>query len=163
MLVADRMRQDQMRNILCLDEKEFDNALLEWVLQFGFRIDGSDVVFVGGDVQGFISELDRQFKQWIQSKTGKKQEELVPFFAPPPLTQPVPENREKETPASSPAGKTMPEGLQKILTRRADQSRQFQKKREERIEHTNPQIQAAIEAGDFSEAKGLFYYVIVGD
>ncbi len=44
--------------------------LVKWAKQFGFKLDGEDVVFEGGRKDEFIAQLEKEFQSW--GKDGKK-------------------------------------------------------------------------------------------
>ena len=74
MKVSSRVRLDMMRNILELDAKTFDNKILDWAVEFNFKIDGDFIVIENADIDGFITGLDRQFDRWKnaeKSSSGK--------------------------------------------------------------------------------------------
>ena len=69
--VSDKIAIRQMRNILEMDEKTFDKKIIDWAVEFGFRIDGDYININRGTINDFIDHLDKQFKAWeLQEETG---------------------------------------------------------------------------------------------
>ena len=77
--VSDRIRMEQMRKILKMNEDTFNDNIIEWAVEFGFRIDGDYININFNTIDDFIGRLDNQFKIWEhQETTGNgKVEELV--------------------------------------------------------------------------------------
>lgn len=74
MQVSKRLRVDMMREALGMESKAFSSKMIDWAAQFGFQIDGDYVDLAGGDVKGFITELDSYFTEWnakAKTKQGK--------------------------------------------------------------------------------------------
>ena len=71
MKVSTRIRQDQLRKLLKMEEDTFNERIIEWAEEFGFKIDGDYVAFGGGDVDAFIQSLDQQFAEWTGAETSK--------------------------------------------------------------------------------------------
>ncbi|MHA1727724.1 MAG: hypothetical protein ACTSWY_03215 [Promethearchaeota archaeon] len=72
--VSTRIRIDMMRDTIGMDSKEFNEKIWNWAEKFGFTINGDYIVIEGADIDGFISDLDKQFKLWgdkEKSKNGK--------------------------------------------------------------------------------------------
>jgi hypothetical protein len=69
MKTSSKIRLDMMREILQLKSSTFNSKILDWALDFGFKIDGDYIIIEGADVDAFISDLDRQFENW---KTKEK-------------------------------------------------------------------------------------------
>ncbi len=162
MLVADRMRQDQMRRILGLDDKDFDNALLDWALQFRFRIDGEDVVFAGGDVQGFIGELDQQFKQWNKAVVGKTKDVQVPtFFNPPPLASPPQIITEGSPTQAQQGGTKQPANITRTQSKLLSLLMAAEEEKERKDWERMQEIRLSLEKGDFKIAKSVVHCILL--
>ena len=69
MKTSSKIRLDMMREILQLNSSTFNSKILDWALDFGFKIDGDYIIMGNADVDAFISDLDRQFENW---KTKEK-------------------------------------------------------------------------------------------
>ncbi len=69
--VSARIRQDQMRDTLGLDAKQFNEKIWDWASEFGFKIDGDYINIGQGNVDGFIAELDKQFTNWHKQAEDK--------------------------------------------------------------------------------------------
>lgn len=69
MKTSSKIRLDMMREILQLNSSTYNSKILDWALDFGFKIDGDYIIIEGADVNAFISDLDRQFEHW---KTKEK-------------------------------------------------------------------------------------------
>lgn len=85
MRVASRVRLDMLKGALKMPASEFDEKIFEWAEEFKFRIDGDFVDFAGGNVGGFIAELDAAFENWAQEggkKAEKAQEAISPQIPP---------------------------------------------------------------------------------
>ncbi len=75
--VSTRIRQDQMRKILKMDEDTFNEQIINWADKFGFKIDGDYIAFGGGDTDAFIQSLDQQFAEWTGAETSKAGKAIV--------------------------------------------------------------------------------------
>ncbi len=73
MRVSSRVRLDMLQGALKMPASEFNEKIFEWAEEFKFRIDGDYVDFAGGNIGGFIAELDAAFANWGQ-EGGKKAE-----------------------------------------------------------------------------------------
>jgi flagellar biosynthesis GTPase FlhF len=69
--VYTKIKKEEMRKILNMKEDVFNDRLLDWALEYGFKIDGNMVLLENADVQGFISGLDNQFSDWKAKETSK--------------------------------------------------------------------------------------------
>lgn len=69
--VARRIRQEQVRKILKLDEDAFNERVIDWADEFGFRIDGDFLVIEdAAGVSDFISSLEHEFTTWGTGEAG---------------------------------------------------------------------------------------------
>ena len=66
--VSTRMTQEQMRGILKMSAEDFNDRILDWAEEFGFKIDGDSVNFAGADMDAFIQSLDDEFATWGKSE-----------------------------------------------------------------------------------------------
>lgn len=66
--VSVRLKQAQMRRVLAMDEEEFDEKIFAWADEFGFVIDGDDVIIKRDNVSEFIALLEREFASWTESE-----------------------------------------------------------------------------------------------
>ncbi len=73
MRVSSRVRLDMLQGALKMPASDFNEKIFEWAEEFKFRIDGDFVDFSGGNIGGFIAELDAAFANWGQDG-GKKTE-----------------------------------------------------------------------------------------
>jgi tetratricopeptide (TPR) repeat protein len=64
MKVSTKIRLDIMRDVLKMEFSEFNEKLLDWAVEFGFKIDGDYIIIENSDVEGFINQLDKQFELW---------------------------------------------------------------------------------------------------
>jgi alkylation response protein AidB-like acyl-CoA dehydrogenase len=69
MSVSDRIRMDQMLNILDIDRRTFDLKLLDWAIEFGFKIDGDYIQLKQETMDSFIDMLDAQFEEWAEMES----------------------------------------------------------------------------------------------
>src|SRR5271157_3012712 len=102
--VSTRIRQDQLRKLLKTDEDTFNERIIEWAEEFGFKIDGDYVAFGGGDMDAFIQSLDQQFAEWTgaeTSKAGKVGHAEPTTVVPKPTAKPQPKPVAKPKPATS--------------------------------------------------------------
>ncbi len=56
--VSDSIKMEQMRRMLKLDQEAFDEKLLDWEGEFGFRIDRDYVNINVKTVDDFINQLE---------------------------------------------------------------------------------------------------------
>jgi len=68
MSVSTRINLDRMQNVLDMDKKTFDNKIFEWAEEFGFTIDGDNLIINVNTVSDFIEALDKQFASWEKGK-----------------------------------------------------------------------------------------------
>lgn len=69
--VSVRIKMEQMRNILEMDQKTFDKKIIDWADEFGFTIDGDYISISKESVDDFINALDAQFKSWEHKEAGR--------------------------------------------------------------------------------------------
>ena len=72
--VSRKLGFSAMQKALAMDENTFMIKIFDWADQFGFTIDGSEVIFKQEMKDDFISMLEDQFEQWEgkeKSKEGK--------------------------------------------------------------------------------------------
>ena len=62
--VSVKIKMDQMRDILKMDQTTFNDKIIDWADQFGFIIDGDFINVKKESVDDFIDMLDSQFKSW---------------------------------------------------------------------------------------------------
>ena len=87
--VSTRIRQDQMRKILKMNEDTFNEQIISWACEFGFKIDGDYVTFSEGDTDAFIAALNAQFQDWgTMEQTGAGKYPVTLLMCPPPATGP---------------------------------------------------------------------------
>ncbi len=61
--VTTRIKMDMLQKALGLDTTTFNDKIFDWAAAFHFKIDGDFVVIEGGDVEGFISKLEDEFRE----------------------------------------------------------------------------------------------------
>jgi len=72
--ISERISLSMMRDILELDEKTFNQRIIDWAAEFNFTIDGEYLNVNKETVDDFIDALDRQFAMWgktEQERNGK--------------------------------------------------------------------------------------------
>lgn len=79
--VSTKLRMDMMRTALDLDEKTFIDRIFDWAFEFGFKIDGDFIIMGDADIEGFIAQLDQQFKNWNRTGKVKDTETGISMFA----------------------------------------------------------------------------------
>ena len=68
--VSVRIKMEQMRNMLDLDQKTFDKKLLDWASEYDWIIDGNYIIVKKESVDGFIASVDPQtMHQPAENKT----------------------------------------------------------------------------------------------
>ena len=55
------IKKDTFRKILELDEQAFELKLLDWAIEFGFKINDEMILFDKADISGFLSSLESQY------------------------------------------------------------------------------------------------------
>ncbi len=71
--VSDNIQLEQIRKILNLDIKTFNENIFEWAKELGFRIDGDYIRFSKDSEFYLIAKLDAQFRSWeTNEKRGLK-------------------------------------------------------------------------------------------
>jgi len=81
--VSDKIKMDQMRNILKVDKETFNENIIDWAEEFRFRIDGDYVIVNQESVDDFIDELDSKFAVWEKQEIagiGKVDKDLGDFM-----------------------------------------------------------------------------------
>lgn len=68
--ISDSIKIEQMRNMLNLDKKTFDENLLNWAVEFGFRIDREYINISNASIDDFIIKLEAQFDLWEKRETA---------------------------------------------------------------------------------------------
>ena len=72
MHVSEELSVERMAKSLDMEVETLWDKLFDWASEFGFKIKGETVVFSGGNVDGFIGALDKQFTEWADAEeTGK--------------------------------------------------------------------------------------------
>ncbi|HMF31773.1 MAG TPA: hypothetical protein VKK79_10175 [Candidatus Lokiarchaeia archaeon] len=71
MRVSSRVRLDMLQDALRMSASEFNQQIFVWAEDFNFRIDGDFVDFEGGDLGGFVAELDAAFANWTLDGSSK--------------------------------------------------------------------------------------------
>ncbi len=71
MSVSDKFRLDMLRDILKMEFSDFNARLLDWAVEFGFKIDGDYIIFGSAGVEDFIRNLDKQFELWTKIEKKK--------------------------------------------------------------------------------------------
>ncbi len=71
MAVSSKLKLELMQQALQLPSEVFGAKIFDWAAEFGFRIDGDYVLFEGGDISGFIANLDREFQEWGEKSRNK--------------------------------------------------------------------------------------------
>ncbi len=89
MRVSSRVRVDMLQGALKMPASDFNEKIFEWAEEFKFRIDGDYVDFAGGNIGGFIAELDAAFANWGQ-KGSKKAEKAEKALVAAPLKESPP-------------------------------------------------------------------------
>jgi len=69
--VSDKMEISQIATILGLDEADTLRRIVGWAMQFGFKINGKEVIFSQGDLNAAIKDLDKQFGAWGDREKDK--------------------------------------------------------------------------------------------
>jgi len=70
--VSTRIRIDMLRDdFLKMERADFADRLLEWAIEFGFKIDGEYIIIEGKNVDNFISTIDKMFEQWGEGEKSK--------------------------------------------------------------------------------------------
>lgn len=72
MMVSERIKLNRLANLLGLSEQFVWDHIIEWASQFKFKIDDDEVIFGQGNIDAFIDELDKKFKDWDSSENDKK-------------------------------------------------------------------------------------------
>ena len=72
MRVSNRLKFDTMASALEMDMSTFNKNIFDWADQFGFRIDGDNVIFTKEAADDFIKMLDIQFKNWENKEIAKE-------------------------------------------------------------------------------------------
>ncbi len=67
--VSVRIRMDQMRDILKMDQATFNDKIIDWADEFGFIIDGDYINVKKDNVDDFINMLDNEFKAWEEKES----------------------------------------------------------------------------------------------
>jgi hypothetical protein len=76
--VSTRVRIDMLRDYLQMDKVDFTGHLVDWAVEYGFKIDGDYINIEGGDVGGFMKDLDAMYSSWEgkeKAKDGKIEKE----------------------------------------------------------------------------------------
>ena len=69
--VSNRIKLERVQNVLNLDDKVFDEKIIEWAKEFGFRIDGEYLIVNKESIAEFIDALDEKFIEWEKSEKDK--------------------------------------------------------------------------------------------
>ncbi len=67
-----RLKREEIGEYLGLSGKELFDKLVDWAGEFGFKIDGDEVIFEGGRTDDFIAQLDKEFTEWSNKESTKK-------------------------------------------------------------------------------------------
>jgi len=76
--VSVKIKMDQMRDILKMDQTTFNDKIIEWAEEFGFIIDGDYVNVNKESVEDFINALDAQFEVWEKQESDRIGKALEP-------------------------------------------------------------------------------------
>jgi len=66
--VSNRIKLERVQNILDLNNKDFDEKIIKWANEFGFRIDGEYLIVNKESIAEFIEALDEKFIEWETSE-----------------------------------------------------------------------------------------------
>jgi len=72
MSVSERISLSMMRDVLELDEKAFNQRIIDWAAEFDFTIDGEYLNVNKETVDNFIDALDRQFTLWEKKEADRE-------------------------------------------------------------------------------------------
>jgi hypothetical protein len=56
---------------LGLDNAQFTARLVDWAVDYGFKIDGDYINIEDGNVSGFIDDIDSMFESWADEEKVK--------------------------------------------------------------------------------------------
>ena len=54
-----------------MDEMDVLKRVIGWAKQFGFKINGKEVIFNQGNIDAAIDDLDKQFRSWNSKEKDK--------------------------------------------------------------------------------------------
>ncbi len=66
--VSVKLKRQEIGEYLGLSKQELFDRLVTWAEQFGFKIDGDDVLFEGAQKDDFIAALEKEFSSWNTQK-----------------------------------------------------------------------------------------------
>jgi WD40 repeat protein len=69
--VSTRVRIDMLRDYLQMDKVDFTGQLVDWAVEYGFTIDGDYINIEGGNVNGFMKNLDAMYTSWEGKEKAK--------------------------------------------------------------------------------------------
>ena len=70
-IIMNKINLKRVQNILNLNDKVFDEKIIDWAKEFGFRIDGEYLITSADSVEGFINALEKQFQEWEKMEKDK--------------------------------------------------------------------------------------------
>jgi hypothetical protein len=62
--VSVKLKRQEIAEYLGLSGQELFDRLVVWAEEFGFRLDGEDVIFEGAKKDDFITALEKEFASW---------------------------------------------------------------------------------------------------
>ena len=77
--VSESIKMEQMQKMLKLDEETFNEKILDWSEEFGFRIDGEYINNKNASVDDFIKKRETRFDLWEKHEIAEigKLEDIV--------------------------------------------------------------------------------------
>ena len=72
LLITSRISMEKMREILGMEKDAFNDKIIDWGIEYGFKIDGDYIIVDDIDLNGFIDDLDAQFDDWTNSESTKR-------------------------------------------------------------------------------------------
>ena len=61
MKVYTKISKETLRNLLHMEKEAFEIHLLDWGIEYGFRIDDTQILLDGANVTGFLAEMENSY------------------------------------------------------------------------------------------------------
>ncbi|MBY9003169.1 MAG: hypothetical protein KGD73_04295 [Candidatus Lokiarchaeota archaeon] len=70
--VSEKINLEIMRNILELDQKTFQEKIIDYSKQYGMKVEGNNLVIKKENLDDFLKSLEAQFEEWEMEKQPVK-------------------------------------------------------------------------------------------